>query len=249
MFDYDLFQRRLSRNSCQNTAFVKAEVGERLHHRLSFLKLEPAVIYLEGFFTEQQKKQLQQWYPQATLTHVLSPGIDLIVSHAKLQQCQNLFEVLAQWWQCLKVNGTLLFSVIGGDSLRELRDAWQDGFVHVNQMLDFKTVGDALQASLLDHPVVDRETMHFSYQSLDRLIADVRELGEPLADTKMNKGFTTRTAWQAFSQQMQAADYVMTYEAIYGYAIKAQAQPTSGMQNNEATIDLAVLRKSLQSSS
>jgi malonyl-CoA O-methyltransferase len=94
---------------------------------------------------------------------------DLIFSNCCLMLLPNLSNLFAELHRVLKLEGLLLFSAFGPDTLQELATpaTW----------LDMHYYGDALLQAQFKDPVVDREIINFNYDSLTLLLQDLNGSG------------------------------------------------------------------------
>ena len=155
---------------------------------------------------------------------------------------------LAAWHRALAVDGFLMFSCFGPDTLRELRAlyaeaGWPDPHPPYADMHD---LGDLLVHGGFADPVMDQETIRLTWSSPHALLAELRSLGGHLGRARFAGLRTPR--WQARLQQALAeragADgrIAMTVELVYGHAYKAAPRPGRG---EPAVVSLAHLRSGL----
>lgn len=144
-------------------------------------------------------------------------SLDLVVSNLSLHWVNDLPGCLAQIRRALKPDGLLLATLLGGDTLIELRRAWmeaelaEEGGVspRVAPFADVRDLGGLLQRAGFALPVVDSEVVTVSYADPMRLMADLRGMGETNAVAARRKGFTRRaTLLQAIN----------AYERLYRQA-------------------------------
>ena len=248
MFDYSLFNSILKkRNSNNYVGFVKAEIAKRLIDKLSFIKLKPKIIYIEGDFPEQQIISLKNAYPNAYISNNLTLQTDLIVSNCNLHLTDSINRRLIQFHSALSKNGTFLFTTFGSTTLIEIKEIWRllDIHSHINQMINLHDLGDILLKCNFKIPVVDAENLYFRYKTISALISDIRQLKEPLSDTKMRKTFTSKKLWAQFLKEMNKNDLTIHYEIIYGYAINNNRCISTKKDKNTAIIGLDSLKKIL----
>jgi malonyl-CoA O-methyltransferase len=77
----------------------------------------------------------------------------------------------------LEVDGLLMFSTFGPDTLKELRASFADGYVHTQRFTDMHDYGDMLVGCGFADPVMDAEILTMTYASFDDLLADLRRSG------------------------------------------------------------------------
>lgn len=111
---------------------------------------------------------------------------DAVLSNLSLHWVNDLPGALLQIRRCLKPDGLLLVSMLGGETLKELRDCLaeaeisrEDGLSpRVSPFADVRDVGSLLQRAGFALPVVDSEEITVSYASPLKLMADLRGMGE-----------------------------------------------------------------------
>ena len=155
---------------------------------------------------------------------------------------------LAQWHQALAVDGFLMFSTYGPDTLRELRAVYAEaGWPAPHPpFVDMHDIGDQLVHAGFADPVMDQETLQLSWTSADTLLAELRTLGANLGPGRFPGLRTPR--WHARLAQALArrADdqgrVALTVELVYGHAYKAAPRARRG---EPATVSLDSVRASL----
>ena len=136
----------------------------------------------------------------------------------------------AEWHRVLEVDGLVLFSMLGPDTLKELRAAWRAaGGHHVHPFIDMHDVGDLLVHAGFADPVMDMETITLTYRDLDGLFADLRATGSTNAHPARSRGLTGKAAWRtmrsAYEATRREGTLPATFEIIYGHAWKPQPRP------------------------
>jgi malonyl-CoA O-methyltransferase len=147
--------------------------------------------------------------------------------------------VFPEWQRVLKVNGLLMFSTLGPDTLKELRGAYAEIEVahgvnthkHVIDFVDMHDLGDMLVESGFEIPVMDQETLTITYKSPESLLADVRRWGAYPFRREASPGVASRRMQKALLAALEArrrADGTipLTFEVIYGHAWKAVPRMT-----------------------
>lgn len=120
---------------------------------------------------------------------------DLIVSVLSLQAVNDLPGALVQIRRALKPDGLFLAAVFGGETLHELRDAFAAGesetlsgiSPRVSPFADVRDLGGLLQRAGFALPVADVERTSVLYTSFDKLVADLRAMGETNALAERRK--------------------------------------------------------------
>jgi malonyl-CoA O-methyltransferase len=138
--------------------------------------------------------------------------------------------LLAQWHKALKVGGFLMFSCLGPDTTRELREVYEAlGWPPAgHQLTDMHDWGDMLVQTGFAEPVMDMERITLTYETPERLLQELRELGRNFHPARFpalrGRAWKARLL-QALEQHLpRQADgrLALTFEIIYGHAMKAQ---------------------------
>lgn len=112
-------------------------------------------------------------------------SLDLVVSALSLQLANDLPGVLVQIRHALKPDGLFLGALLGGESLRELREAWlvaEDeveggSSPRVAPFADVRDLGGLLQRAGFALPVADADTLTVTYASPLALMAEIKAMG------------------------------------------------------------------------
>ena len=157
------------------------------------------------------------------------PGeAELLWSNMELHAEADKAALLSRWQQALAVDGFLMFSCLGPDSLVELRPlfeqaGWGDP---APQWTDMHDLGDLLVQAGFADPVMDQEHVRLTWGRAEDLLRDLRALGGNLAPGR-HAGLRT-PRWHgrllAALETLRGADgrLAMTLELVYGHAFKAQ---------------------------
>jgi malonyl-CoA O-methyltransferase len=157
--------------------------------------------------------------------------------------------LLAQWHAALAVDGFLMFSCFGPDTLRELRAlharlGWPPAGPEFTDMHDW---GDMLVAGGFAEPVMDMERLTLTWDSPGRMLAELRELGANLHPARFPALRGRR--WRArldeeLDRALRGPDgrLALTFEIVYGHALKPA--PRVRMQG-ETTLPVGDLRSLL----
>ena len=125
---------------------------------------------------------------------------DLIISNLSLHWVNDLPGALAQIRRALKPDGLFLASMLGGETLGELRRALaeaeiaeEDGLSpRISPMAEVRDLGGLLLRAGFALPVADTDTLTVMYEEPMKLMADLHAMGETNAATESRKGFTRR---------------------------------------------------------
>ena len=140
--------------------------------------------------------------------------------------------LMAAWRRALAPDGFVMFSCFGPDTLRELRALYAErGWPPpVQDFTDMHDWGDQLAMAGFADPVMDMEHVTLSFDTPARLLAELHELGRNLHPQRF-AGLRT-PAWRrrleaALDERLRArpgAPLELTFEVIYGHALKPSAQ-------------------------
>ena len=156
--------------------------------------------------------------------------------------------LMAQWQRALAVDGFLMFSTVGPDTLLELREVYRDaGWPAPHPpFVDMHDIGDQLVQQGFADPVMDQETLRLHWSTPESLLAELRGLGANLGSDRPHGLRTPR--WKerllAALRARAGADGRITlrFELVYGHAFKAAPRPAPGAP---ATVSLDQVRASL----
>ena len=135
--------------------------------------------------------------------------------------------LIARWHRALAVDGFLMFSCLGPDSLRELRQLYRtmDWPPPAHEFTDMHDWGDMLVAAGFAEPVMDMERITLTWDSPAKLLAELAELGSNLHPARF--GSLRGRGWRseleaALMSQLGGLDgrLALTFEIIYGHALR-----------------------------
>lgn len=177
-------------------------------------------------------------------------SVELLFSNLTLQWCNHLEQTYRELARVIAPGGLLMFSTLGPDTLKELRDSFAevDGHSHVNSFLDLHDVGDALMASGFYDVVVDAERITMTYEDVMSLMRDLKSLGAHNVTSARHRALTGKRRMQAMARAYEAHRNAgvlpATYEVIYAHAWvplprqvsipAATLAPSRGCADNEA---------------
>lgn len=254
--------------------FFCSEVRDRLLERLGLIKLQPDVILELGSGTGAARTHLRSLYPQAEVLEldwaeqmlaaaangnrlcadahalpVCDTSIDIIFSNLMLPGCAEPERIFVEARRTLKHPGLFLFSTLGPDTLKELRRAWAkvDTAPHVHEFADMHNIGDALVQAGFREPVMDVEHITITYAEVDKLIADLRNVGASNRLLNRRRGLTSPRLWQAMLAELEpvrnaAGRLGISLEVITGQAWTGEPPRGVQMHEGEASFPLSQLK-------
>ncbi len=158
-------------------------------------------------------------------------SMSLVWSNLTLNWLTDPLPALREIHRVLEVDGMLMFSSLGPDTLKELRDALPQAYgERVHRFLDMHDVGDALVAAGFSDPVMDMEVLTLTYDDLDELLRDLRLSGSANASTARPRGLAGKSGWAtartALDILRREGRLPATFEVVQGHAWKAQPKVT-----------------------
>ena len=183
----------------------------------------------------QQQLQAKWWQPDRwrqpapRFVESTATEVNMLWANMALHASANPQELLQKWHRLLAVDGYLMFSCLGPDTLKELRQLYAEkGWGPVSHdFTDMHDWGDMLVQTGFAEPVMDMERIVLSYSSPEKLRAELRELGRNLHRRRYGglRGRGWLQQWD-LSLKRQLADDAggqrleLTFEIIYGHAFK-----------------------------
>jgi malonyl-CoA O-methyltransferase len=149
---------------------------------------------------------------------------DLVFSNLTLQWCTDLEAAFRELQRVLRPGGLLLFTTLGPDTLRELRDSWRsvDAYSHVNGFLDMHDVGDGLLKTRFSDPVMDVERLTLTYPDLWKLMRELKHIGAHNVTAGRARGLTGKAHMQrlveAYERYRRDGVLPASYEVVHGHA-------------------------------
>lgn len=175
---------------------------------------------------------LKRWLGQGLnivpVSGTLPEPVQMLWANMALHQHAQPKTLLARWRDWLAVDGFLMFSCLGPDTLRELRDVYaQHGWLQPHHpYTDMHDWGDMLVETGFAEPVMDMERLTLTYPSAERLLQDLREGGRNCHAARF--GALRGRSWrQTLLQALEAGlprtadgQLQVTVEVIYGHAFR-----------------------------
>ncbi len=150
-------------------------------------------------------------------------SVGLVWSNLMLHWLDDPVPAFREMHRVLEVDGLLTFSMLGPDTLKELRQSARDLGIEppLRNFLDMHDIGDMLVAAGFADPVMDMDMITLTYAGARGLLADQHHLG-------VRDGLLGRLPWREWRRLFrhcaeQPVDGRMpaSFEVIYGHAWKA----------------------------
>lgn len=164
---------------------------------------------------------------------LVSGSFSLAWSNMALHWVADPPVALREFHRVLEIDGLLMFSTVGPDTLRELRSAFSRASApaHVHSFIDMHDLGDMLVAAGFAAPVMDTETVTLTYPGVDAMTADLRATGQTCALASRSRGLFGVRSWRqvraSLEQCVRDGRLPATIEVVYGHAWKAAPRRTS----------------------
>ncbi len=155
-----------------------------------------------------------------------SNSVEMVWSNLALQWCNDLPATFVELQRVIKVDGLLMFSSFGVDTLRELSVAFHDvdGYSHTNRFADMHDIGDMLVAAGFANPVMEMEKITLTYNDVRAVMQDLKSIGAHNATAGRAPGMMGKAAWQRvianYETLRRDGKLPATFEIIYGHAWK-----------------------------
>jgi len=145
-------------------------------------------------------------------------SLDLVVSGLSLHLVNDLPGALVQIRRALKPDGLLLASLLGGETLKELREAWLSAEAEVTggvsprvaPFADVRDVGALLQRAGFALPVVDSEIVTVTYRSPLDVMRELKGMGASnMLAARRRHPVTRELLWRAaeiYAERFATAD-------------------------------------------
>jgi malonyl-CoA O-methyltransferase len=148
--------------------------------------------------------------------------LGLAWSNLMLHWLDDPLPALRELLRVLEVGGLLIFSALGPDTLKELREA---GATTLRRFHDMHDLGDMLVTAGFADPVMEMERIEMTYAGPRGLLRDQRLLGVRdglLGAMGFREGRRVFRAWRRRDGRLPA-----TFEIVYGHAWKAAPRTTA----------------------
>ena len=233
--------------------------GRQVHEQLVNRYPKAQCFVQEG--TEAQAalalRQLVQawWKPARWLAPVIQVAppqqpVDMLWANMALHMSADPQALIQRWHAALAVDGFLMFSCLGPDTLRELRPVY-DGLgwpAPSHEFTDMHDWGDMLVQAGFAEPIMDMERITLSYSAPDKLLQELRGLGRNLHPNRfpaLRARRWYRTLCEVLEQKLRGPDgrLELTFEVVYGHAFKPHPKLTV---QSETRVPLEEMRRSLR---
>lgn len=155
---------------------------------------------------------------------IAANSLDLVWSNLMLHWLEDPLPAFKELHRTMTVGGLLTFSMLGPDTLKEIRRAFVACGItsSLRPFLDMHDVGDMLVAAGFADPVMDMEHITLTYRSPRGLLRDQRHLGVRnalLGPLPWPQWRRVLAAWERVEGLLPAS-----FEIVYGHAWKPAAK-------------------------
>lgn len=156
-------------------------------------------------------------------------SVQMLWSNMGLHMSATPQALIAQWHRALAVDGYLMFSCLGPDTVRELRAlyaalGWPEPGHTMTDMHDW---GDMLVEAGFAEPVMDMERITLTFATPQRLLHELRGLGRNLHPQRFPalrgrrwRGSLEQAIAEHLADERQGGQLALTFEIVYGHAFK-----------------------------
>ncbi len=203
----------------KHNSILHQTIAKRILQRLEFIKINPSIVLNLSDHRDDLFQQLSEKYPNADVKD--DGEADLVVSNLMIHE--DFEQMLQRVIRLLKPDGIFIFTLLGVDSLKEMRHPQ----LHFP---DLHNIGDALLAFGFQAPVMDVERLMFTYDDKNKILPDMEEAGFEifLSDYR--------------SDTLESGLYPLSFEIIYGLAYKP-VKPKQHVHDNEVRISIDAITK------
>jgi malonyl-CoA O-methyltransferase len=213
--------------------------GGQTHLLDHYAKARHVVVEPAAWLDVSKARSARPWWRALTLGRTIETLPDsteiapaeLLWSNMMLHWQADLRALLAAWHRTLEVEGMLMFSCLGPDTLATLRQLYrrQGWGEAASAFVDMHDLGDALIEAGFTDPVMDMELITLTWDSPAALLAELRAVGGNTAPSRWAGLRTPR--WRAqleatIAQELGDGDgrVKLGFEIVYGHAIRGIAR-------------------------
>lgn len=172
----------------------------------------------------------ERWNRAAVRFEPPEPGsVQMLWANMALHSAADPRALIADWQRALDVDGHVMFSCFGPDTLRDLRAVYaaHGWSAPSHTFTDMHDWGDMLIDAGFAEPVMDMERITLTFATPERLVQELRELGVNLHPGRFPalRGRRWRTqlhdALADGLAQPEGGQLALSFEIVYGHAFKA----------------------------
>lgn len=194
-----------------------------------------------------------RWAGAQTLLKTPADGsVEMLWANMALHQQAQPQQMLKAWHDALAVDGFVMFSCLGPDTAKEMRDLYAGmGWPAAGQSYtDMHDWGDMLVQAGFAEPVMDMETIALTFATPERLLQELRELGcnlhpQRFAGLRGKQWLAQLHAAMRDKLRLDSSEgqLSVTFELVYGHAFKPAARVAI---ESESAVSLDQMRRMLK---
>ncbi|MDB5871755.1 MAG: hypothetical protein JWQ07_1197 [Ramlibacter sp.] len=175
-------------------------------------------------------------------------AVQMLWANMALHMSAQPQALIAQWHRALQPQGFLMFSCLGPDTVRELRSlyralGWPPAAHDFTDMHDW---GDMLVHAGFAEPVMDMERITLTWETPQRLLEELRELGANLHPGRFPALRGRRWRERLYDELVRGlrqpdGRLALTFEIIYGHAMKPAPVVRVSAQSSVSLDDMRTL--------
>jgi malonyl-CoA O-methyltransferase len=176
-------------------------------------------------------------------------SVDLVFSNLMLAWCNHPDQVFREAGRVLKPDGLFMFTSLGPDTLREVRERFRqvDERTHVHRFIDMHDLGDALMRTGFLEPVMDTERLTVTYPSASALFREIKSSGSTNVSYGRRPGLLGRKAMQDVQTGLESkrteAGFSVTLEVVYGHAWRGTPRAATSGSPGEIAVPISQIRR------
>lgn len=186
--------------------------------------------------------------PPVEIGAVPAGGAQLLWANMQLHMAADPQALLRRWHEALAVDGFLMFSCLGPDTLGELRAAYSSAGwpPPAHEFTDMHDWGDMLVQVGFAEPVMDMERITLEFATPERLLQELHELGANLHPQRFpalrGRGWK-KALLRLLDERLRGPDgkLALTFEIVYGHAFKPLPRPRVGEQSAVPLADMRAM--------
>jgi malonyl-CoA O-methyltransferase len=229
------------------------KIADRYPHAVCFMPLA----HLNNTKLAIKKIAKPIWNPARWRAPAVQPrlpddgGVQLVWANMLLHMQYDPMALMVQWHRALSVDGFVMFSCLGPDTLQELRNIYSElGLGPCSHTFtDMHDWGDMLVQAGFAEPVMDMERISLSFATPERALQELRGLGRNLHPQRFaalrGRGYKARieaAIRERWARPGGDGSIQWTFEVIYGHAykprprIKVSVESAVSMQDMRAML-------------
>ncbi|MBT6193407.1 MAG: malonyl-ACP O-methyltransferase BioC [Proteobacteria bacterium] len=174
---------------------------------------------------------------------IAEKSFDLAFSSLALQWGMQPDRCFREIRRVMNPGGLFLFSTLGPDTLRELRQSFAviSDTPHVNGFLDIHDVGNLLSSSGFSDPVLEADRITVEYDDLRSLMRDLKGIGASNVSQQRSRGLLGKHKLVKLEKEYELFRHKdklpATYEVIIGHAWALDNLRGKGQQEHTFSLD------------